>query len=164
LPTPEDDTEARVVRDIHQHGWHVVIVRSAVHDQETEGPWSDDPRSHAAYEALFAYTVGLEYSFGHPEVVLVGGWQRAHPFLNAVGDLVRDGRRFLAGDTSDQVLDGLVVRFDAVSEICRNDLLTWAHWAVHRQHFEALQLVLPDTSGRWPGDPDYNGFAQPALT
>jgi hypothetical protein len=163
LPTPEDDFEARVVRDIHEHGWHVVIVRSGVHEHETDGPWAGDPRSQAAYEALFTYTVGLEHSFGHPEVVLLGEWRHAHPFLNAVGDLVRDGRRFQAHDTSDQVLEGFVVRFDPVADVCRAELLTWAHWAVGRRDFGALQLVLPDTSHRWPEDPGYNGFAQPAL-
>ncbi len=169
LPTPQDDLEARVVSDIHQHGWHVISVREAVddhdhdHDHETDDQWAADPRVEAAYEALFTYTVGLEHSFGHPEVVLLGEWQRAHPYLNVVGDLVRDGHRFAAGDTSDAVLDGFTVRFDAVCETCRNDLLTWSHWAAGRQEFEALQLVLPDTLGRWPDDPGYNGFPQPAL-
>jgi hypothetical protein len=68
-------------------------------------------------------------------VVLLGTWQHAHPFLNAVGDLVRDGRRFEVGDTSEDVLDGSVVRFDRVSERCRIELLTWAHWAVSHGPF-----------------------------
>jgi Domain of unknown function (DUF4262) len=55
------------------------------------------------------------------------------------------------------------VRFDAVSEPCRLELLTLAHWAASRGPFEALQLVLPDTSGRWPEDRDYTGFPQPPL-
>ncbi len=163
MPTPDDDLEARVVRNIEQHGWHVFLVRSGVHDHETDEPFAGDPRVHAAYEALFTYTVGLVHSFAHPEIVLLGEWQHAHPYLNVVGELVRDGHRFSPGDTSDEVLDGFVVRFEAVIETCRNDLLTWSHWAAGRRPFDALQLVLPDTSGRWPGDPAYNGFAQPAL-
>ena len=102
-------------------------------------------------------------TFGHPEVILLGTWQHAHPFLNAVGDLVREGRRFAPGVTSDEVLDEFTVRFDPVSDSCRTELLTLADWAAGRKPFDALQLVLPDTSGRWPEDPDYNGFPQPPL-
>jgi hypothetical protein len=152
--------EATAVADIREHGWHVVLVRGGVDD---DGPWSDDPAVQAAYEALFTYTVGLTATFGHPELILVGEWQHAHPFLNAVGDLVKAGQRFRPGDTSEDVLDGFIVRFDAVGDACRTQLLTLADWAVRREPFEALQLVLPDTSGRWPEDPDYNGFPQPPL-
>ena len=81
----------------------------------------EHPPAQAAYQAHFAYTVGLTETFGHPEIVLLGTWQHAHPFLNAVGDLVRDGRRFETGDTSEEVLDGFVVRFDPVSERCQTD-------------------------------------------
>lgn len=163
LPTPSDDEEANVVADVGQHGWHVVLVRAAIHDHDTAGPWSEHPAAQAAYEAQFAYTVGLGASFAHPEVILVGSWQHAHPFLNAVGDLVRDGARFADADTSADVLDGFVVRFDAVSQTCATELLTWAHWAAGRQAFDALQLVLPDTCGRWPEEDGYNGFPQPSL-
>ena len=155
--------EAKAVADIREHGWHVVSVRHGIHSHETPGPWSDHPPAQAAYDAQFTYTVGLTETFGHPEVILLGTWQHAHPFLNAVGDLVGEGRRFAPGVTSDEVLDEFTVRFDPVSDSCRTELLTLADWAAGRKPFDALQLVLPDTSGRWPEDPDYNGFPQPPL-
>ncbi len=161
LPEPEDAEEAKVVADIRGHGWHVVLVRECEGEEGVH--WSDDPAVQAAYEALFTYTVGLGPSFGHPEVVLVGGWQHAHPFLNVVGDLVADGKRFRPGDTSSEVLDGYVVRFDPVAQSRREELLTWASWAARRRPFEALQLVLPDREARWPEDPQYNAFPQPSL-
>jgi hypothetical protein len=141
-----------------------VLVRRGVHDHEDEGPWSSHPPAQAAYEALFAYTVGLRETFGHAEVILVGAWSGAHPFLNEVGALVRSGARFAPGDTSDDVLEGFTVRFDAVGDECREACMTWASWAAAREPFEALQLVLPDTSGRWPEDAGYNGFPQPSLS
>jgi hypothetical protein len=116
----------------------------------------------AAYAATFAYTVGLTPRFGHPEILLVGGWSAAGHFLNRVGDMVRDGHRFAPGDTSTEVLDDFVVRFDDVGERPRWGLMTLAHWAMHRAYFDALQLVLPDRWGRWPEDPEYHGFPQPS--
>jgi hypothetical protein len=165
LPEPEDETEAKVVADVREHGWHVITVRAAAHDHDDESlaSWSGDPAVEAAYDADFAYTIGLTHSFGHPEVILVGGWEHSHPYLNLVGDLVRAGRRFGPGDTSDGVLDGFGVRFAGVSDACRKELLTWADWAAGREPFEALQLVFPDPFGRWPEEDGYRGFPQPAL-
>ena len=163
LPEPTDDTERQVLGDIARHGWHVVLVREGVHEHERPGPWAADPTAQAAYEATFSYTVGLTYAFGHPEVVLVGGWQHAHAYLNVVGQMVEEGQRFTGGDTTDELLEGFTVRVGPVAEEPRRELLTWADWAVQRQPFDALQLILPDTAGRWPNDPNYHAFSQPLL-
>jgi uncharacterized protein DUF4262 len=163
LPEPTDDSERQAIRDIEEHGWHVILVRKRVHDHERFAPRFEDATVRAAYEACFTYTVGLWHTFGHPEIVLVGEWQHAHPYLNAVGELVREGHEFRDGSTTGELLDGFTVRFDEISDTCRVQLLTWSDWANSRSAFDALQLVLPDTNGRWPEDPDYNGFAQPVL-
>jgi uncharacterized protein DUF4262 len=156
--TPEE----KIVADIDEHGWHVMLVRGAVNDDE--GPWSPHPPAQAAYEALFSYTIGLRQTFAHPELILVGEWSSAHPILNGVGELVREGARFAPGDTSDDVLEGYPARFGAVCEQCREECLTWASWAAGGEAFEALQLILPDAEGRWPDDPDYAGYPQPLLS
>ncbi len=123
----------------------------------------EHPAARAAYEAEFSYTVGLCHSYQHPEVVLVGGWEHALPYLNVVGDLVKDGERFPPGSRTRKVLAGYEVRFDAVGEQARDLILTWAHWANDRMPFEAVQLVFPDTQGRWPEDLGYHAFSQPLL-
>jgi hypothetical protein len=87
LPPPTDEIEEQVLGGIARHGWHVVLVRQGMHEHEGDGPWSEDHAAQAAYEADFAYTVGLTFSFSHPEVILVGGWQHAHAYLNVVGGL-----------------------------------------------------------------------------
>ena len=59
-----------------------------------------------------------------------------------------------------------VVTFDPHPRVALGygvELLTYADWANRRGPFEALQLILPDSSGRWPEDPDYNAYAQPLL-
>ena len=118
---------------------------------------------HEIYDAAFAYTVGFWHSSKHPELVLVGRWKYAHGYLAVLARMVAEGTRFAAGDTTEELLEGYVVRFDAVSDARRVELLTWSDWANSREPFEALQVVLPDTAGRWPEEPEYDGFPQPRL-
>jgi hypothetical protein len=155
--------EEKTLADIREHGWQVLQIHAGEDDHQREEPWSDHAPAQAAYEAEFAYTIGLTLTFSHPEVILVGGWEYSVSYLNAVGNLAKEGGRLAAGDTSDEVLDGFTVRFDPVSDRCRTELLTWASWAVRREDFDALQLVLPDPSGHWPDDPDYHRRPQPSL-
>ena len=52
--------------------------------------------------ADWVYTVGLSSGFAHPELVVVGGLlDDAACTLNELGELVRGGRRFEAGDLAD---------------------------------------------------------------
>lgn len=78
--------------------------------------------------------------------------------------MIRAGHRFVAGDHTDEVLQGYDVRLGAVSEARRVELLTWADWANQREPFDALQVILPDRAGRWPDEPAYQGFPQPLLS
>jgi hypothetical protein len=85
------------------------------------------------------------------------------PTSTSSGDLVRDGLRFSAGDTTDALLEGFTVRFEAVAEAPQRDRLTWVDWCVQRRPFDALQLILPDTAGGWPQETAYRAFPQPLL-
>ena len=146
LPEPEDAFDAKLVSDVREFGWHCVLVGA-------EGE-ADPP---------YAYTVGLQHTYGHPEIVLVGRWQHAHGILGAAVELVAEGARLAPGDESDEVLEGYPVRFGAVSAEQRLELLTYAEWLYGGREFAAVQLVLPDRAGRMPDDPGYDGYAQPLL-
>jgi hypothetical protein len=161
LPQPEDDFDERLVADVRNHGWHCVLVADEHHPEHAASNAALGP--HAVYDAALAYTVGLSLTKDHPELVLVGRWQQAHAILAAAVDLISGSRRLAPGEVSDQVLQGYEVRFGPVSDEQRVELLTYADWANRRRPFEALQLILPDSSGRWPEDPDYNAYAQPLL-
>jgi hypothetical protein len=152
LPEPEDAFDEKLVADVREHGWHCVLVED---DHEQQG--------HPFYDAAFAYTVGLTHTYGHPELVLVGRWQHAHGILGAAVDLVHEGARLAVGDESDEVLEGYPVRFGAVSEERRLELLTYAVWLSGGRPFAALQVILPDGGGRMPDDPGYEGYPQPLL-
>lgn len=161
LPDPEDAFDEKLVADIREYGWHCVLVADEHHPQHAEQNAAMGP--HPIYDAAFAYTVGLSLTLSHPELVLVGRWQHQHAILATAVSLIDDGARFAAGDETDQVLEGYPIRFVAVSEGRRQELLTYASWANRRQRFDALQLVLPDRRGRWPSDAGYDAYPQPLL-
>lgn len=98
-----------------------------------------------------------------PSLSWLGAGAQAHAILAAVVELVTGGRRLTVGEVSDEVLDGYDVRFGRVSDERRVELLTYVEWANRRRPFEALQIILPDSSGRWPDDPEYDAYPQPLL-
>jgi hypothetical protein len=151
LPEPEDAFEAKLVADVRDYGWHCVLVGDG---EDDDAPPGDPP---------FAYTVGLTHTYGHPELVLVGRWQYAHGILGAAVELVHEGARLAPGDESDEVLEGYPVRFGAVADDRRRELLTHAGWLYGDRPFAALQVILPDGAGRMPDDPGYDGYPQPLL-
>jgi len=161
LPEPEDAFDERLIADVRDVGWHCVLVAEEYHPEHADANRALPP--HAVYDATFAYTVGLWLTRAHPELVLVGRWQRAHAILAAVVSLIDEGNRFQPQDTSDQVLDGYRVRFGDVSASRRKELLTYAGWLNLRRSFKALQVVLPDCDGNWPDDRRYGAFPQPLL-
>jgi hypothetical protein len=161
LPVPESDFDERLVADVREHGWHCILVADEHHPEHAAANAALGP--HPIYDAAFAYTVGLSLTKDHPEFVLVGRWQQAHAILAAAVELVTGGRRLAAGEVSDEVLHGYDVRFGPVSDERRLELLTYVDWANRRRQFEALQIILPDSSGRWPEDPEYDSYPQPLL-
>jgi hypothetical protein len=159
LPEPGDPGDEKVLADIRRFGWHCVRVDPRAHPEHGEpnrtGTLADD--------VSFAYTIGVWLSLQHPEIILVGPWSAWHGILAGVVDLIKDGRRFIAGEQTDDVLDEYPVRFGAVTGKHRRKLLTFADWASQRHGFEAIQLILPDDKSRFPDDAAYASFDQPLL-
>ncbi|MDQ6803609.1 MAG: DUF4262 domain-containing protein [Actinomycetota bacterium] len=161
LPQPRDAFDEKLLDDVRRYGWHCVLVADEHHPEHAAQNAALGP--HPIYDAAFAYTVGVEVSFAHPELILVGRWQHAHPFLAQAVSLVKEGHRFAPGDSSTDVLDGYPVRFGVVSDFRRIELLTCVDWLNRGRAFSALQLILPDRAGRWPDDPAYDAYPQPLL-
>jgi len=156
LPDPKDEVDEKLLADVREYGWHFLDVRNALHPEH-------EPAPGPAAEVPFGYTAGLWLTLDHPEIIVVGGWEHAHAFVSNVVEWIREGRRFAPGDTAEEVLVDLPVRFGAVSDANRTGMLTYADWANRRRPFEALQLVLPDPHGNWPWEPVYHGLEQPLL-
>jgi hypothetical protein len=161
LPEPEDSFDEKLLADVREYGWHFIHVADEHHPEHAAENAALEP--HPIYDAAFGYTVGLSLTRAHPELVLVGRWPHAHAIVaNAVAEIDR-GVRFEPGSRNDQILEGYSVTFARVSDERRNELLTYASWANQRRPFEALQLVLPDSRGRWPWEADYDSVPEPLL-
>ena len=164
LPKPDDPGDEKVLADIERFGFHAKHVRPWHHPEHAEENAALGP--HPIYDVGFSYTVGLPYSHGHPELAITGGMpdEQAHGILWEVVHLIEDGAAFAPGDESDAVLLDARARFGPVSDARRKELLTFADWAARRKRFEAVQILLPDRAGRYPGDDAYAGPPQPTLT
>ncbi len=119
----------------------------------------------------WAYSIGLNHSFGHPELLLVGlEAPIAGALVEVLAGQVADGRRIAAGD--EVVLDGVLeLRASAVDDLwCgmgdwftlgREVMSSWG-----RRWPDTVQLIWSDAEGRFPerpGDPRWS-FRQPLLS
>lgn len=133
------DPDEKVAADVNEHGWHVVKVLS----EGTQPP--------------FAYTIGLETTFDHPETIIFGlndDLDVMHIVLNEIGSLVREGARFEHGATAATLLPGYVCPF---ARFPRSAFAAHVGRAIHfhrarRAGFRVVQCIWPDTSNRLPWD------------
>lgn len=103
-----------------------------------------------------SYTVGLT-AMGHPEVVITGmPFEGSHAFLNYIGDLVREGRRFQPGTMTHDLTDVNTVGFITVTETDELSAVEELYGSV-----DALQMIWTDTFGKYPWEP---GFRNPPGT
>jgi len=131
----EDDSERKVIEDIAEFGWHVVMVA-----EDEEGP-------------PFAFTIGLGPTFGHPELVMIGQQhQLMHVVLNNLGHDIKNGKRFKAGERSTDILDDFTCGFVRVDKAHYRDYLGFARWYYRGNDFETLQVVWPDKGNHLPWD------------
>jgi hypothetical protein len=131
------------VRDlIAQHGWMVAKVG----DQGV----------------MFAYTVGLTETLGHPELIMTGlDPNVAQSILNMAGDRIEKGESLIpySSEGAESVLfvDGLFgggyrAAVQRVSPSQRDHRMGVAkvHYEARGQDWEALQIIMPDAKGRFP--------------
>lgn len=131
----------RVRQDVAERGYHLMYV----------GPGDG--------EASMAYTVGLWKSWKHPELLVAGhNMDDSEAILSAYAEAVRHGERF-AGDRVDDQRFDLPVAFVRIAAAVASDeplpdRFAVAHALDESGEFEALQVVTPDSAGRFPWDED----------
>jgi hypothetical protein len=141
-----DETESQITALIESRMWWVGMI-------EGEPP--------------FAYTVGLQRLFDHPEVIVLGlPHDAAIAILNTIGERVRDGERFENGAIIRDILQGdLELRLRSVtSRQSYRDHVGYALWFYGGDKFRLFQCLWPDKANLFPGE---EGFAldyrQPLL-
>jgi hypothetical protein len=139
LPTPEDDHDRNVLGDIARDGWSVI----GIEDSE-EGP-------------QYAFSVGMGYTLGTPEIAILGlPFPTAGRLVNDIGDLLRGGKAFAPGERSDDVLSGFLVEFVSINPRYYREYFGYARWLHRGDDFRMLQCVWPDKAGVFPGEEGYN--------
>lgn len=141
-----DAAEQKLVDDVDRYGWHVMTVSSAVGEPD---------------EPAFAYTIGLQESFGWPELLCCGLETGTMPLLlnNAVDELRA---------TEAVPAEGLILRDVAAGVECKLSPVAQRHLGSHlgsaiwfaryrgedARNVSCLQLLWPDRDGRFPDEPD----------
>lgn len=142
-----DERDRKVLNDVERHGWSVTNIR----DQDGAPGW--------------AFTVGLFENYGHPEVVIFGmTLENRHAILNWIGDNVRQGKPFSAGQEHDWVLEERNCWSREVKKVWYRDLLGWAIWFYGGSEFPTVQCIWPSQNGTYPWDENGAFFStQPML-
>jgi hypothetical protein len=121
-----DEQDRRVIDTVLKHGWQVIMV--------AEGAACSDPDhdDHSAEEhgdsgPAFAYTIGLQHRVGHPELLMSGlDHGVMHRALNDIAQRILGGLRLAPGDALENVLAGVPVAAEEVSDAALADTVTWA--------------------------------------
>ncbi len=127
----------KALDDIRRVGWHILGIEG---DETTPS---------------VVHTVGLQKTFGHPEMVMVG--LKVDTMMQIVSDLgqrVADGVTISAESELNDVLEGYPVRFEEALPVAHERFLPGAHEFYGESGFKALQCLWPDKAGRFPGDRD----------
>src|SRR5689334_8369154 len=87
-------------------------------------------------------------------------FEHSQGFLNLIGSLVREGRTFRPGTTTQDLTESAHVAFVNVTEIDQLTAVDQVYGSIN-----ALQMIWPDSRGNMPWQPGYtNGpLAQPFL-
>ncbi len=139
-----DHVEQKIVDDVERVGWSIMKV----------APRTDtkDPKE------WFAYTIGLQKSFGWPEIICFGLAIDAMAIMlnNAVDELRERGLTPVPGIELAEVLDDYPARL-ARNETVPFKYLGFANWfAAYSGMSEPparLQLIWPDKDSHFPDDP-----------
>lgn len=158
-----DVQDRRVIDTVLEHGWQVILVADdaeCTHPDHLGWDGPDDPDTKPA----FAYTIGLRHRAGHPELLMSGlDPGLMHHALNEIAGRVMGGLRLRPGDALEDVLAGVPVAVEEITDVARRDAVTWSGW-FHRRTPDALAIVWPDRSGifAWqPGAPAILDELQP---
>jgi len=138
-PEAEDDSDRKLLADVKSHGWHLVGV-----EEDSEGP-------------AFTFSVGLLYSLGHPEILIMGLQPSiSGNLINDMGDAIRAGQTFQAGKQYDDIAAGFPLAFVAMDRRHYRQYLGYALWFYRTLDIPVLQCVWPDKAGIFPWQPGYD--------
>ena len=136
--------------NIEEHGFAIIHVMA-----DDEGPG-------------FSYTIGLWYTYAHPEVIVFGmPQQMAHEVLWGIAHDIAGEKRFQVGQRSGDILEGYDCAFLGVNVDHYADYLGQACNMYGGVEFQTIQCAWPDRAGCFPWEPECEAWvveAQPLLS
>lgn len=139
-----DKGEEKLISDIKEFGWHVLLIADSVDTPDEERKPS------------FAYSVGLYQTFKHPEIIVFGlDLELMHHMINGIGDEIKNGHYFRDGQAYANILEGFDCHFIEIAKSQYSEYLLYAMWLYEGDDFPVLQCVWPTTSGQFPWDKGY---------
>ena len=140
LPIAATESEQRLIADIQQYGWHFIEI-----PEDDIGPG-------------YLFTVGLYYSYSHPEILLMGlDSEISRAFLQSIAGGIKTGAKYLDG-SMDSDLASFPIAFKGIALSRYHDYLGYANWLYRAapNGFPAVQFIWPDKAGKFPWDKGYN--------
>jgi hypothetical protein len=144
LQDAANPADRKLVQDVARVGWHVTMV------------------AESGGEPAYGYTVGLFATHQRPELVVFGPPPEAiHEMLNALGTLAANGEALADGGRYELFEDGRKVAFAAFPPAEYDDYLESAVWFYEGAEFPALQVLWPDSRGKYPTDAEFDRRLRP---
>ena len=151
LPLAEDAHDNRVLTDVKEYGFHIVWINS-------EGLQPD-----------YGFTIGLEYSYEHPEIILMGlPIGAGKNIINKLGAEIKKGQKFIDSDDYIKISSQkfMVKKMDISNY---GDYLGYFIWFYRSLKIPptVMQLFWPDESDKFPWDKGFNKkflTSQPLLS
>lgn len=142
--------EQDIAANVDRHSWAAILVYDV--------------------SPSFVYSVGLMFSFEHPELIIFGLDDEGRKVLRAIVEDIRSGRSFADPSAYEGVLAEGLIATRPVHPSQHERYLGYAMGYCREQgrigELEAVQVFWPDQAGRFPFDPGCDDAvyrAQPRL-
>ena len=143
--------DAEFLKIIDDYGWHVMTVAPRVGEE-----------GH-----LWAYSTGLYYTYGHPEVIVFNlDLQSLQRVVNTIGDRVKAGEKFEISKGYGEILEDRECQFRFVHESQYEEFIGFSLWFYEGLDFPVLQVFWPDEDNFYPWTEGGDGWireTQPLL-
>ncbi|MBT3421854.1 DUF4262 domain-containing protein [Candidatus Woesearchaeota archaeon] len=140
LRTADDAHDIKVLSDVKEYGFHIVWIKS-------EGLQPD-----------YGFTIGLEYSYEHPEIILMGlPIGAGKNIINKLGAEIKKGQKFIDSDDYIKISSQkfMVKKMDPSNYGEYIGYFMWFYRSLKTPP-AVMQLFWPDESDKFPWDDGFN--------
>jgi len=143
------DVLEKMHRNIDEYGWHCLSVAPRVGESG----------------ASFTYTIGLQATYGHPEIMIFGLHSKtAHGILSDCVDKINAGTKFCLNQPISEVIGGgYKVMFKAIKAEYYSEYLGAALSYYGDRPFDGIVLFWPDKDHRFPWESAQTGSQTEAV-